>query len=120
MIQAEVRDDPVDPRVEGALKTKAAQILVGLEEGLLINVLSVRLRSRQVQCQPQYRLIVMTHQHLEGRAVSLLRLPDQTRVVNAVALRCQGAPLIPIQRGVLVAAAVLCRPPRTGNLANRN
>ena len=121
MIQAEIGDDAVDPRVEGTLETEAAQIFVGLEEGLLINVLGVRFRSRQVQRQPQNRLIVMTHQHFEGRAVALLRLPDQARVVNAVALRCQGAPHIRIRRGVLVAAvAVLCRPPRTGNLANRN
>src|SRR5258708_37525156 len=61
----------------------------------------------------------MTHQYLEGSAVSLLRLADQTRVVNTVALRCQGAPHISIQRGVLVAAA-LCRPPQTGIAANRN
>ncbi len=105
MIEAEIGNDAVDPGIEGTLKTETAQILVGLEEGLLINVLSVRLRSRQVQRQPQHRLIVMTHQDLEGRAVSLLRLADQTRVVNAVALRCQRAPRIPIQRGVLVVAA---------------
>src|SRR5260370_14304239 len=60
-------------------------------------------------------MIVVTPQNLEGRAVALLRLPDQTRVVNAVALRCQGAP----HGGVLVAAA-LCRPPQTGIAANRN
>src|SRR5260370_36025067 len=60
-------------------------------------------------------MIVVTPQNLEGRAVALLRLPDQTRVVNTVALRCQGAP----HGGVLVAAA-LCRPPRTGIAANRN
>src|SRR5882762_9853645 len=115
MIEAEVGDDPVDPRVEGTFKTEAAQILVSLEEGLLIDVLGVRLRSRQMQRQPQNRLIVMTHQDLEGSAVSLLRLADQTRVVNTVALRCQGAP----HDGVLVAAA-LCRPPQTGIAANRN
>src|SRR5258708_33237549 len=115
MIEAEVGDDPVDPGVEGTFKTEAAQILVRLEEGLLINVLGVRLRSRQMQREPQDRLIVMTHQYLEGSAVSLLRLADQTRVVSAVALRCQGAP----HGGVLVAAA-LCRPPQTGIAANRH
>ena len=107
MIEAEIGDDAVDPGVEGTLKAETAQILVGLEEGLLINVLGVGLRSGQVQRQPQHRLIVMTHQDLEGRAVALLRLPDQTRVVNAVALRCQGAPHIPIRRGVLVAAIAI-------------
>src|SRR5208282_785638 len=121
MVEAEIGDDPVDPGVEGALEAEAAQILVGLEEGLLINVLGVRLGSRQVQRQPQHRLIVMAYQNLEGCAVSLLRLPDQTRVVNAVALRCQRAPHVPIGRGVLDAAvAILCRPPRTVIVANRN
>src|SRR5260370_35988410 len=57
----------------------------------------------------------MTHKDLEGRAVALLRLADQTRVVNTIALRCQGAP----HGGVLVAAA-LRRPPQTGIAANRN
>src|SRR5271163_1695409 len=49
----------------------------------------------------------MTHQDLEGCTVSLLRLADQTRVVNAVALRCQRALHIPIRRGVPVVAAVI-------------
>src|SRR5258707_107176 len=90
MIEAEVGDDPVDPGVEGTFKTEAAQILVGLEEGFLINGLGIGLRSRQMQRQPQNRLIVMTHQYLEGSAVSLLRLADQTRVVNAVGAASDG------------------------------
>src|SRR3984893_5870081 len=115
MIEAEIGDDPVDPGIERTFKTEAAQILVGLEEGLLINVLGVRLRSRQVQRQTQDRLIVMTHQDLEGSAVSLLRLADQTRVVNTVALHCQAPP-----HGQWSSAAALCRRPRTGIAANRN
>src|SRR5208337_3641156 len=104
MIKAEVGNDAVDPGIERTLKPEATQILVGLEEGFLINILRVRLLPRQVQRQPQHRLIVMADEYLEGRTVTLLRLPDQTRIVNAVALRCQGAPHIPMQRGVLVAA----------------
>src|SRR5271168_2464745 len=43
MIETKIGYDPVDPGVEGTFETEAAEIFVGLEEGLLINVLSVRL-----------------------------------------------------------------------------
>jgi hypothetical protein len=36
-----------------------------------------------MQSQPQYGLIVMAHQFLEGGAVSALRLSDQHRVIDA-------------------------------------
>src|SRR5271156_2347596 len=116
MVETEVGDDAVNPGIEGTLEPETAEVLVRLEEGFLIDVLRVGFRPREVQSEPQNRLIVMTHQDLEGRTVSLLRLPDQARVVNTVSLRCQGAPH---RYGVLV-AAVLYRPPRTGIAANRN
>src|ERR1700692_16249 len=103
MIETEVGYDAVDPGVEGTFKAETSKILIGLEESLLIHVLRVRLRSGEVQRQPQNRLIVMTHEYFEGGAVSLLRLADQSRIVDAIALRCQRAPRIPIQRGVVVA-----------------
>src|ERR1700690_127363 len=115
MIKAEVGNDAVDPRIKGTLKAKAAEVLVGLEKSLLIDVLRVGFRSGQVQRQPQHRLIVVTHEHLEGGAVSLLRLSNQTGVVNAVALRCQCAP----HGGVLGPAVLLCLS-CSGRLANRN
>src|SRR6266481_4398839 len=119
MVEAEIGDDAVNPGVERTLETETAQIFVSLEECILMNILGVGFRSGEVKSQAQNRLIVMTDQDLEGRAVSLLRLPDQSRVVNAVALCCHGAP----QAGVLGTAALLTPGPAwspPGKLANRN
>src|SRR5277367_6772294 len=57
----------------------------------------------------------MTHQYLEGGAVSLLRLADQAGVVDAVALSCQCAP----HGGVLGPIFLMC-PNAAGCVANRN
>jgi hypothetical protein len=103
VIEAEIGDDPVNPGIERTLETETPQVFIGLEEGILMNVLGVRFRSGKVESQAQNRLIVVTDEDLEGRAVSLLRLTDQSRVVNAVALCCHGAP----QAGVLGTAALL-------------
>src|SRR5258705_2028656 len=103
MVEAEVGDNPVNPGIERTLKTKARQVLVGFKEGILMDVLRVRFRTGEVKSQAQDRLIVVTHENLESRAVPPLRLPDQSRVVNAVALCCHGAP----QAGVLGTAALL-------------
>ena len=40
------------------------------------HVLGVVRGSGEMKCQPQYRLIVVTHEFLEGSAVSPLRLAD--------------------------------------------
>jgi hypothetical protein len=111
MVEAKIGDDAVNPGVEGTLEAEAPQVFVGLQKGLLVDILRVGFRSGQVQSQAKNGVIVMTHEHLEGCTVSLLRLADQSRIVNAVALRCQGAPHISIQRGVLV-AGFWFRPPR--------
>src|SRR5207302_4770698 len=79
------------------LETKASDILVSLEEGVLINVLGVVLGASQVQRQPQDRLIIVTHEFLEGGAVAVLRLADEDRIVYAAFLPSHAAP-----RGVLV------------------
>ena len=97
MIETQIGHDPVNPRVEGTLEAKAADVLVGLEEGVLIDVLGVVLGPGEMKSQPQHRLIVVTHEFLEGGAVSALRLSDQHRVVYAAFLPSHAAP-----RGVLV------------------
>src|SRR5271168_375961 len=50
-----------------------------------------------MQRQPQDRLIVVTHQFLEGGAVPALRLADEDRIVYAAFLPSHAAP-----RGVMV------------------
>ena len=87
VIETQVRHDPVNPCVEGTLEPEAADVLISLEEGVLIHVLSVVFSSGEMQGQPQHRLVVMAHQFLEGGAVPALRLADQHRVIDAAILR---------------------------------
>jgi len=55
------------------------------------------LGAREMQGQAQDRLIVVTHQFLEGGAVPALRLADEDRIVYAAFLPSHAAP-----RGVLL------------------
>ena len=41
MIEANIRNDSIDPGVEGAFEAEAAQIAIDLQEGLLIDVSSI-------------------------------------------------------------------------------
>jgi hypothetical protein len=50
-----------------------------------------------MKSEPQHRLIVVTHEFLEGGPVSPLRLADQHRVIDTAFLPSHAAP-----RGVLV------------------
>src|SRR6267142_2505861 len=84
MVEAEVGNDPVNPGVERTLETETPEVFVGLEEGILMNVLGVGFRSGEVESEAQDRLIVMTDEDLESRAVAPLRLSDQSGVVDAV------------------------------------
>src|SRR5207302_3673180 len=92
MVEAQIGYDPVNPGVEGALETEAADILVRFEEGVLIDVLSVLFGSGEMQGQPQDRLVIVLHELLEGSAVAPLRLADQHRVVYAAFLTSHAAP----------------------------
>src|SRR5215471_3530188 len=92
MVEAEVSNDPVDPGVEGTLEAETAQILVGLQKGLLIDILGVGFRSCEVKSQAQDGLIVVPHKHLESSAIATLSFADQTGVVDAVSLCCHGSP----------------------------
>src|SRR5258708_7264780 len=97
MVEAKIGHNAVNPRIERALETKASDVLVGLEEGVLVNVLGVVLGAGEMERQPQNGLIVVTHQFLEGGAVPALRLADEDRIVDAAFLTSHAAP-----RGVLV------------------
>src|SRR5258707_11172190 len=96
MIEAQVGYDAVNPGVERTLEAKASDVLVGLEEGVLIDILGVVLGAGQVQRQAQDGVIVVTHEFLEGGAVPALRLADENRIVDAAFLTSHAAP-----RGVL-------------------
>jgi hypothetical protein len=86
VIEAQVGHNPVNPGVEGTLEPEAAYVFVGLEERVLINILSVLLRSGEMKSEPQHRLIVMTNEFLEGGAASALGLPNEHRVIDAAIL----------------------------------
>jgi hypothetical protein len=103
MIEAQIGYDPVNPGVKGTLEAKAADVLVGLQKRVLVDVLSVLLSSGEMEGEPQYGLIVMTYEFLEGGAVSALRLADQHRVVYSPFLPCHAA-----TRGVLDFNDSLC------------
>ena len=83
VVQTQIRHDPVNPGVERTLETETPNALVSLQERFLINILRFVFRSRQVQSQAQYRLIILAHQFLEGGAATVLRLAHQKGVVNS-------------------------------------
>ena len=119
MIEAKVGHNPVDPGVEGTFKTKAANVLVCLEEGILVDVLRVVFRTGKVESESQDSLVVVTYEFLEGSAVAPLRLADQHRIVYAAFLRSHAAP----RDGVLITAASshpFAIRARVDSLANRN
>src|SRR5260370_2521205 len=100
MVQATIGNNAINPGINRALEAKASDVLVSLEEGVLIDVLGVVLSAGEMERQPQNRLIVVTHQFLEGGAVPALRLADEDRIVDGAFLPSHAAP-----SGVQVLAA---------------
>src|SRR5712691_4775045 len=90
MIQTEIGDDTIDPGVEGALETEAREIDVGAEKRLLIDILSIFLRTGEVDSQPQHRSIVLPYQFFEGGSVSLLSFADERGIVHAARASAAG------------------------------
>ena len=84
MVQAKVGDDPVEPGVEGALEPEVAEVAVGLEEGLLVNVLGVLLVAQHVQREAEDGLVVAADQRVEGGAVAALSFADEFVVFGAL------------------------------------
>src|SRR5712671_3825920 len=82
MIQANVCDDAVQPRVETALEAETMQVAVNFQEGLLINVARVLRTLHQIQRQPQHVAVIPAHQFLERSPVSNLRFRDYTALVQ--------------------------------------
>src|SRR5712664_3896341 len=82
MIQANVCDNAVQPRVETALEAEAMQVAVNLQESLLVNVARVLGTFHQIQRQPQYVSVIAAHQFLERSPVSRLRLRDYAALIE--------------------------------------
>src|SRR6266702_7497334 len=117
MIETQVGHDPVNPGVERTFEPETADVFVGFEEGVLVDVLRVLLGPGEMESEAQHRLVVMTNEFLEGGAVPALGLSDQHRVVYAAFLPSHAAP-----RGVLVLADSfhsLALRFRAGPIANR-
>ncbi len=68
--------------MEAAVETKRVQILVHPQERLLVNVVGVLGRPKQIQRQPQNILIVQAHQLLKGALIALLSRPNQFGFVH--------------------------------------
>ena len=83
MVQAQIGHNSVDPGVKRAFETEADQVAIGLQKGLLVNVLRVLLRGGQAQSKTKYGMVILAHQFLEGRAIAALRLAYQDVIVNA-------------------------------------
>ena len=82
VIKADIRDDPIDPRVESAFETKAVQIAINLKEGLLVNIARVFSAAQHIQREPQHLAVVALHEHLESGTIARLRALDQRSVIG--------------------------------------
>src|ERR1700685_3342444 len=82
VIEAKIGHDAINPRIKRELKAKLTDALVPLQKTFLINILGFVFRAGKMQRQPQHRLIVASHQLLEGSAIATLRLADQYSVVD--------------------------------------
>src|SRR5207302_9541045 len=92
MIETQVRDDAVDPRVEGTLKTEVADVAISLQEGFLIDVLRVLFGAREMVGKLEHGLVILTHECLKRCAVAALRLAYQIGIVNAARNRRHASP----------------------------
>src|SRR6266404_6909870 len=82
MIQANIGDDAVQPRVEAALEAEAMQVAINLQERFLVNVARVLRTLHQIQRQSQHVPVIPAHQFLERSAVSGLRFRDYAALVK--------------------------------------
>ena len=82
LVKAQVGDDPVDPRIKGALESEVADVPEGLQKCFLVNVFRVMLTAGKVQGQPQHLVLILPDQRVEGRPRSGLRLADQLHLLR--------------------------------------
>ena len=80
VVEAEIGDDAVNPRVEGALKAKIANALVRLQERVLDDVLGIFAVLRDVLRDPKDVPVVAADQLFKSRVVTFLRRPYQRQL----------------------------------------
>src|SRR5208282_1340754 len=83
MIETEISYDAVDPGIERALEAKAWQVYVRPKKRFLINVLTILLRTGQMDGEAQHGVVVLLDQFFEGGGIALLGLADKQGVVHA-------------------------------------
>jgi hypothetical protein len=82
MVQAEIGNNAINPGVKRALKTEVPDVPVGLQEGLLIDIVRVGVGAGQVQRQAQHGLVILAHQCLESGTVSALGGANQFAIID--------------------------------------
>ena len=82
MIKTQIGDDAVNPGIKRAFEAEARQIDIGAQKRFLINVLTIFLRSGEMDRQAQHGAIILPHQFFEGCSISLLCFANQRRVID--------------------------------------
>jgi hypothetical protein len=83
MIETQIGHDAVDPGIERTLKPEAADVDVGAQEGLLVNILAVFLRPGEMNRQSEHGSIVLANQFFERSGIAQLSPADKQRIINA-------------------------------------
>src|SRR5215469_11651027 len=84
MVKTQVGDDAVHPGIEGALEAEIPQMAIGLEKGLLVNILRLGFRAGEMERQTKHRLVVLADEFLKRSARSALRFAYQIAIIDAV------------------------------------
>jgi len=94
MVEAHIGDDAVQPGIEGTVAAKLRQGPIGLDEGLLGNVLRLSRVAHIAHDQLDEFVLVLEHQRIERPLVPALHAAYQAQIT------CIGAharPLLPIR-----------------------
>src|SRR5438309_1313521 len=81
MIETNIRNDSIDPRVESAFEAEPVQVAIDLQKGLLIGVSSILGGAQYIERQPQHLPIVAAHEQLESGTVTGLRPLNKRPVI---------------------------------------
>jgi hypothetical protein len=80
LVQTKIRDDPVQPRAEGAIETKFRKVPVYPQKRFLVYVARVFLRMQQIEGHTEHVVIVRPHQLFEGFRIATLRRANQVNL----------------------------------------
>src|SRR5437879_7610414 len=73
VIEANVRNDPIDPCVESAFEAEPVQVAIDLQKRFLIDVSSILGAAQHIEREPQDLPVVALHEQFESRTVAGLR-----------------------------------------------